>query len=168
MIEYKLMKYVVALILALAIIFTTSIVVSEKHRNTPQSSNKIQVQQLTPGEIKEQLVDLTNEQRDKSGLGKLAPYEPLYNSAQAKCEDMQTNRYYDHGDILQFIKVDSDLVGENLAQNYKEPKYLVSGWMNSPKHRENILQPEFTLIGFGVCDGPEGYLIVQHFSTPIL
>jgi Cysteine-rich secretory protein family len=38
--------------------------------------------------------------------------------------------------------------GENLAQS--PPTQCVAGWMKSPKHRENLLNPQFTTEGLGV------------------
>ena len=41
------------------------------------------------------------------------------------------------------------LVGENIAAGYSSPEAVVEGWMNSPGHRANILEAEFTHIGVG-------------------
>ena len=34
--------------------------------------------------------------------------------------------------------------GENLAKNFKSTTNLINGWMNSPGHRDNLLNPEYT------------------------
>ena len=44
---------------------------------------------------------------------------------------------------------DSTAVGENIAAGYQTPAAVVEGWMNSPGHKANILNPEFTTIGIG-------------------
>jgi hypothetical protein len=47
-------------------------------------------------------------------------------------------------------------VGENLAWGtgaLATPKEIVSAWMHSQGHRENILRPQFKEIGFGVVTG---------------
>ena len=42
--------------------------------------------------------------------------------------------------------------GENIAYDYKgTAESVVSLWMNSQYHRENILSKEFNYIGVGVC-----------------
>ena len=40
-------------------------------------------------------------------------------------------------------------VAENIAAGYTTPEAVVEGWMNSPGHKENILNPEFIHIGIG-------------------
>jgi uncharacterized protein YkwD len=44
-------------------------------------------------------------------------------------------------------------VGENIAAGYPTPEAVVSGWMSSPEHRDNILSPDYTEIGVGVANG---------------
>ena len=43
----------------------------------------------------------------------------------------------------------SPSVGENIAAGYMTAQEVVDGWMNSPGHRENILNPNYTEIGVG-------------------
>ncbi|CAG8501183.1 12743_t:CDS:2, partial [Dentiscutata heterogama] len=38
--------------------------------------------------------------------------------------------------------------GENVAQGYNDEESVMQGWMNSPGHRENILNPSFKDAGF--------------------
>jgi uncharacterized protein YkwD len=45
--------------------------------------------------------------------------------------------------------------GENLAMGYTEVEPMMDAWMNSPKHRENILGP-FTQIGVARATVPDG------------
>ncbi|MCH8329530.1 MAG: GTPase HflX, partial [Nanoarchaeota archaeon] len=51
------------------------------------------------------------------------------------------------------------------------PKELLNAWMNSPAHKENILNNNFTEIGIGISQGlyndRETTFIVQFFGTPI-
>src|SRR5689334_22644408 len=41
--------------------------------------------------------------------------------------------------------------GENVAYGYATPQAVMDAWMNSPGHRDNILQPLYTEIGIGVA-----------------
>jgi uncharacterized protein YkwD len=41
--------------------------------------------------------------------------------------------------------------------------YSVDGWMNSPGHRANILDSQYTEIGVGVAKGSQGYYGTQNF-----
>ncbi len=46
-------------------------------------------------------------------------------------------------------------VAENIAAGYTTPEAVVEGWMNSPGHKENILNPEFIHIGIGYEYAPD-------------
>lgn len=39
--------------------------------------------------------------------------------------------------------------GENLAGKIKTPEKVVDAWMNSPGHRKNIMNPQYSQIGVG-------------------
>lgn len=65
-------------------------------------------------------------------------------------------------------------LGENLAWGYgalSSPLSVVMGWMNSPSHRKNVLDPAFDEIGIGVVPGSpiagksEGMVYVANFGT---
>ena len=47
------------------------------------------------------------------------------------------------------------LCGENIAAGQGEPKDVVEAWMNSPGHRDNIMNKDFKKIGIGYCEGGE-------------
>ncbi|BDG35019.1 CAP domain-containing protein [Saccharococcus caldoxylosilyticus] len=43
--------------------------------------------------------------------------------------------------------------GENIAAGQRTPQEVVNAWMNSPGHRANILNKNFTHIGVGYAKG---------------
>ena len=43
--------------------------------------------------------------------------------------------------------------GENLATGFETTELLVTGWMESPGHRDNILSPHFEDCGIAIIDG---------------
>ncbi|MFD6229896.1 CAP domain-containing protein [Streptomyces sp. NPDC060232] len=53
--------------------------------------------------------------------------------------------------------------GENVAYGYSTPEKVMEGWMNSPGHRENILNCSFKEIGIGLAQ-PNHYW-TQNFGT---
>ena len=53
--------------------------------------------------------------------------------------------------------------GENVAYGYSTPSELVAAWMNSPHHRENILDRRFHYLGVGT-DGADPVFASQVFS----
>lgn len=62
--------------------------------------------------------------------------------------------------------------GENLARNkgFEDPvAEAVRGWLNSPRHRDNMLRPDFTHTGLASVQDPEtGFIyIVQVFILPM-
>jgi uncharacterized protein YkwD len=58
------------------------------------------------------------------------------------------------------------LVGENLAYA-PDVQTAHTELMASERHRQNILLPQFTLVGIAVLDGgPRGVIVVQNFSGP--
>ena len=60
-------------------------------------------------------------------------------------------------------------VGENLARSTGGGDPLgtaIDAWMRSPAHRENILRPDFTDTGVGVCRDGATYYFTQVFLRP--
>ena len=60
-------------------------------------------------------------------------------------------------------------IGENIAAGQETPESVMAGWMTSPGHRANILNPAFKEIGVGFTrsNGQFGIYWVQVFgATP--
>ena len=57
-------------------------------------------------------------------------------------------------------------VGENIAVG-PELEPIHAGWMHSPGHRANILEPRFTALGVGVVARAGQLFSVQDFSTAV-
>ena len=56
--------------------------------------------------------------------------------------------------------------GENVAVGYPDGRAVMTGWMNSPGHRANILNSAFTHIGIGVARAADGrFYYAQNFLT---
>jgi uncharacterized protein YkwD len=117
---------------------------------------------------------LINQERAKTKLKALTVNDDLYDSALAKCEDMKKNNYFTHSspkgtDFNVFIKQhvpNAKLTGENLGAGYTDVNTLVKDWMQSPKHKENILNPKFTAEAIASCgksSEKQGIIIVTHF-----
>jgi uncharacterized protein YkwD len=61
------------------------------------------------------------------------------------------------------------VIGENVAMNVNAGHpvaTVVDGWMNSAGHRDNILRPEFTETGVGICRRDARYYFTQLFLRP--
>jgi len=124
------------------------------------------------------LYDLTNKERQKYNLSPLNYNEKLAEAAYKKALDMFNKNYWAHfgpnGETpWQFILRSGyqyEYAGENLAKNFLFSENVVSAWMNSNTHRENILRKDYTDIGFAVVNGTLNNepttLVVQMFGKP--
>lgn len=123
-----------------------------------------------------QILQLTNQARIETGLQGLASNPKLTAAAQAKAADMLGQQYFNHygpnGETpWQWIKGEDYLytwAGENLAMNFSESQSVMNAWMQSEKHRENILNPRYKDIGLaavtGTLNGRQTTLLVQMFG----
>ena len=48
------------------------------------------------------------------------------------------------------------MYGENLAKNYYNANSVVQAWMDSPTHRENIMNGKFVSVGVAAFQAPDG------------
>lgn len=122
---------------------------------------------VTPDYTQSNLLTLTNQERAKEHLPELQEKLELDKAASLKCQDMETRNYWAHSvDGEEFYKFNPDALvyGENLAKNFNSDIEVMNGWMNSPEHKKNILNPLFTLVGFAKCEGPIPHLVVQELE----
>lgn len=131
---------------------------------------------------------LVNEQRTQNGVAALEIDQGVTSAATKHSKNMASTGTFSHvidgknaGDRLRDENVSFTAWGENIyfgwCQMNGKPAYdvhdfaqdAVSGWMNSPGHRKNILNPDFTHTGIGIAtiarDG-KGYMYAtQVFIT---
>ena|SRR5580658_5560972 len=58
------------------------------------------------------------------------------------------------------------MIAENIAVG-PNPEAIHSGWMHSPGHRRNMLNPQVTAVGIATIRGGGGLFAVQDFSRPV-
>jgi hypothetical protein len=126
------------------------------------------------------VVELTNEERVTVTAPPLRRSAVLDEAAARKAEHMATEGYFAHyspqgvSPWHWFDSVDYTYAyaGENLAIHFSDSGEVVKAWMESPTHRANIINNNFTEIGVGTAKGTyEGYetvFVVQLFGTPAL
>jgi len=124
------------------------------------------------------IVDLTNDERGEDALLSLKRNALLDEAARLKAQDMTENEYFAHhspqgiSPWYWFGQVAYNFVyaGENLAIHFTDSGDVVEAWMDSPAHRANILNGNYTEIGVGTAEGSyEGHetvYVVQLFGTP--
>jgi len=106
----------------------------------------------------QQLLSLINEARAKNGLSQVALNSQLTEAASFKLEDMFAGGYFEHTSPtgvtpwFWFKKAgyNYEYAGENLAINFSQTEDVFNAWMQSPAHRENILNANFKEIGLAV------------------
>jgi uncharacterized protein YkwD len=118
---------------------------------------------------------LLNEQRANAGLPPLTVNAGLEAAALGHSQSMRDNGYFGHDSpdgttfdvrIAQtgFLSAARGwLIGENIGWGsfqLSTPRAVITAWMNSPEHRDNILEPGFREIGVGTVWGTP--------SSPIL
>ena len=107
------------------------------------------------------IVNLTNTNREYSDVGTLQSNELLNKAAQLKANHLAENQYFSHtspGGISPWqwfneVGYRFKYAGENLAVNFVDSTDVERAWMNSPSHRANILNDNFTEIGVATAEG---------------
>ena len=125
------------------------------------------------------LVDETNSNRVADAMPSLKVSPLLEVAARQKADDMAKNGYFAHTSPsgitswywFQKAGYKFAYAGENLAINFSDSKDIINAWMNSPLHRENILNSHFTEIGIGIArgtyQGQEAVFVAQLFGEPL-
>jgi hypothetical protein len=127
---------------------------------------------ITPKNI----VALTNTTRREIHAPVLVENISLDKAAQQKADDMVAKNYFSHEspdgktamDLILADGYPARIAAENLAVRYTEAEDVETGWLLSPTHRENIVNPEYADIGVGISQGPykgsPAVFVVQLFG----
>lgn len=126
------------------------------------------------------LLSETNTRRASEKQPPLTIDAQLTAAAQAKAEDMARANYWAHNSpdgktpwiFIAASGYQYQTAGENLAYGFSNAADAVTGWMNSPEHRANILNTDYQNVGFGVASspnyqgqGPET-IVVAEYAKP--
>ena len=109
------------------------------------------------------ILELVNIERTKRELDPLSIDSQLDQAANFHNDEMVRADTMSHqlpgeanlGERVSAKGYDWTRVAENVAAGYTTPEAVVEGWMNSPGHKENILNPEFIHIGIGYEYAPD-------------
>lgn len=122
-----------------------------------------------------EMLKLINQERAKAGAAPLTMDPELVKVARMKSRDMIANNYFDHnsptyGDpftMMTNMGIKYGYAGENLAGNPSLANAHET-LMNSPGHRKNILNPNYTHAGIGIVEGgPYGKMFTQLFISKL-
>jgi uncharacterized protein YkwD len=117
----------------------------------------------------DQVLELVNQNRAAGancGGQQFDAAGPLTMNAALRCaaryhsRDMGLNDYFDHtsltgtsfSDRAGSAEYDASPIGENIAAGYPTPADVVAGWMESPGHCMNIMNPDANEIGVGYSE----------------
>ncbi len=133
-----------------------------------------------------QAVELVNEVRARGarcGTRSFGPAPALKLSqtlagvALAHATDMAEHDYFEHMDLsgqspadrVRAVGYREKLVGENIAYGPETLAEVVKGWLDSPGHCENMMDPRFAEMGIGYASGEgerRGLYWVQLLAAP--
>lgn len=124
------------------------------------------------------LFSQTNVARLDVGKPTLKLNEKLNHAAYLKAQHMFSGQYWSHvapdgtkpwkwfGDV----GYNYDEAGENLAKNFTSANAVMTAWLNSPEHKENIMKSSYQDVGFAVVtgelNGDPTTLVVALYGVP--
>jgi uncharacterized protein YkwD len=123
------------------------------------------------GGLEQEVLTLTNARRAAGATcggqyfapaAPLEPSAPLQSAAELHSRDMGERNYFDHtsldgrspGDRIRAAGFSARAWGENIYGGASTPAEAVDGWMNSPGHCKNIMDPHFRYLGVGYAKVP--------------
>jgi len=124
------------------------------------------------------LTDYANDTRGNMSLAPLSIDPLLVEAAQMKANDMAAKSYFAHTSPegvspwfwISRAGYNFTYAGENLAVHFADSYDVHKAWLNSPGHRANIVNTNFTEIGIATAEGSyEGrptIFVVQMFGRP--
>lgn len=110
----------------------------------------------------QRVVDLVNVERAKEGLSPLTVNKNVQAAAQVRakeCEQLFSHTRPNGSSFATALReqgVTYKSAGENIAWGQRSPEEVMNAWMNSPGHRKNIMNPNFTTIGVGYYENAKG------------
>ncbi len=113
--------------------------------------------------IESAVLSLINSQRSAAGAGSVSLSSSLSEIARSYSRSMAENDFFSHGNLVGRVNPNStyQAVGEIIyagRDSDNSASAAVTAWMNSPQHREKLLNPIYTLAGVGYwCDPGSTY-----------
>jgi uncharacterized protein YkwD len=138
-----------------------------------------------PAAVQQRVLELVNQARARGrvcGTERFAPAAPLqisdalFRAARSHARDMARRNYFEHAsrdgrtpkDRVQAEGYRLRLTGENIAFGPETAAEVVAGWLGSPGHCANMMDPRFVDMGAAVAKGRKRghFYWVQEFGMP--
>lgn len=120
-----------------------------------------------------QALGAVNAFRSQHGMPALRMEDHLMAAAEAQSEAMARRGRMDHEvagklpDRVRAAGYDWTTTAENIAMSFRDYDAAMAGWIASPGHRKNLLNPQVTEIGFAAAKGVDGKPYwTQIFARP--
>lgn len=142
--------------------------------DTKYRANGTATQEQIDAAYEQQILDVTNVLRNKFNLKNILIWnEKAAKAAYLHSKDMRTNKYFNHTNLAgldaQARMKDTGLTNfggsENIASAYEDAFTTYIGWVNSPGHRKNMLEPKYTQLGVGAYQGYYTQNFVYFFNN---
>ncbi len=158
---FKTQKILKSLLIVSIASISTLIATNTSAKPTSERSNSQEIllaqNRCQLNSFEQEVIDLTNQERRRSGLRSLSFNCQLTVAAQNHTLDMERNRMLSHTGSDGSSMVDRvrrtgyrpGYLGENVAVGQRTPQEVVDSWMRSSGHRRNILNPNYEEIGVG-------------------
>ncbi len=154
----------------------TTTITAGTYDGTRRDSITVTVIEVPVEQWKREVLELVNRERAKNGVAELEWGVSCEAAAAVRARELMT--LYSHtrpdgsswGTACPIPAETGGKNGENLMAGNAavSPETVVEAWMNSPDHRKNILNPEFTKLSVGFIFDPESQYKTywsQYFST---
>ncbi len=133
-------------------------VVNFASASTNITISKWKVNQQVSSNFAREVLELVNYERAKEHLKPLKLSSSLNHYAQIRAKEI--TKKFSHTrpsgySCFTVIPKPYRTVGENIAAGQRSAKEVVAAWMNSPGHRENIMNPKFKELGMGYLYLPD-------------
>jgi len=119
------------------------------------------------------VMSLVNQERAANGCPALTVNLAMTAAAYEHSKDMGVNGYFAHdtpAGVTPWTRMEDagyqEPAAENIAEGYTSPREVVNGWMNSPGHRDNILNCTFKAAGVGYYDGEAAKRTAANSNGP--
>ncbi|MFW6237985.1 MAG: CAP domain-containing protein [Halanaerobiales bacterium] len=159
--------------------FLTSTIRNGLNFGSSESESETEEVEVSGGKmgLEEEMLNRINSVRQEEGLKPVQLDDRLSDVARRKAEDMVENDYFDHVspdygtpfDMLREADIGYSLAGENLAVAGSVDSAFEK-LMDSPEHRDNILEKNFDRVGLGILESDSNQLtFVQLFiDSPVV
>ena len=145
-------------ILSILLVILVFSVVNFASASTSITISKWKVNQQVSSNFAREVLELVNYERAKEHLKPLKLSSSLNHYAQIRAKEI--TKKFSHTrpsgySCFTVIPKPYRTVGENIAAGQRSAKEVVAAWMNSPGHRENIMNPKFKELGMGYLYLPD-------------